>query len=128
MFSFSTVAAYSMSTFLVFMVTKYLTIITSKCILYIDIFFYFYKAYFENCWQTISFDVFREVWGVCISVFFSCDSLAFCIKRSPARRIFILGSPALLIMVLCNTNRERRNILSDEWIVKNLGTYGVWLR
>ena len=58
--------------------------------------------------------------------FFSCDSLAHYIKRSPDLRFFMLfGSPAMLIMVLCTSNGEREEIVSpsfSEWIIKNLGT------
>ena len=57
--------------------------------------------------------------------FFSCASLAHCIKRSQDLRFFMLfGSPAMLIMVLCTTNGEREGIVSplSEWIIKNLGT------
>ena len=58
--------------------------------------------------------------------FFSCDSFAHCIKRSPDLRFFMLfGSPAMLIIVLCTTNGEREEIVSpsfSEWIIKNLGT------
>ena len=58
--------------------------------------------------------------------FFSCDSLAHCIKRSPDLRFFMLfGSPAMLIMVLYTTNGGREEIVSpsfSELIIKNLGT------
>ena len=40
----------------------------------------------------------------------------------------LFGSPAMLIMVLCTTNGEREERVSpsfSEWIIKNLGTYGV---
>ena len=84
----------------------------------------------------IPLDVFKDEWGVTehfrpqnvfiCSRFFSCASLAHCIKRSPDLRFFMLfGSPAMLNMVLCTTNGEREEIVSpsfSEWIIKNLGT------
>ena len=73
--------------------------------------------------QIIPLDVFKDEWGVTerfkhqnvfiCSRFFSCDSLAHCIKRSPDLRFFMLfDSPAMLIMVLCTTNGERKEIVS----------------
>ena len=49
MFRYTTVEAYSMTTTLVILVTKHLAIVTSKWVWYIDIYFYLYKAYFNNC-------------------------------------------------------------------------------
>ena len=65
----------------------------------------------------IPLDVFKDEWGVTehfrpqnvfiCSRFFSCDSLAHCIKRSPDLRFLMLfGSPAMLIIVLCTTNGD----------------------
>ena len=86
--------------------------------------------------RIIPLDVFKDEWGVTehlipqnvfiCSKLFSCDSLAHCIKRSPDHRFFmLLGSPAMLSIVLCTTNGEREEKVSSsssEWIIKNLGT------
>ena len=49
MFGLTAVAAYSVSTTFIFVVTKHLTMVTSKRVWYIDIFFHLYEAYFNNC-------------------------------------------------------------------------------
>ena len=86
--------------------------------------------------RIIPLDVFKDEWSVTehfrpqnvfiYSRLFSCDSFAHCIKRSPDLRFLMrFGSPAILIIVICTTNREREEIVSpsfSEWIIENLGT------